>query len=348
MKFLFLIMTLACFVCLNGQTYSQSNMVSVQEIIKLYKLDLDADPISGEVTLQNDRIQIVLIPGMSLFSFDQEVHNLNQATHYVNGVLMVDKELIQYLKMVDQKKKAFAKKFSRVDEEDKTEKNDFVVVIDAGHGGKDPGALGESGLNEKKAALTVSLALKNMLESRGVTAILTRSNDVFVPLPNRPLLASSQQADVFISIHLNASKNRAVEGVEVFYYRFNTQKYENERSKGLAPNVSFKKKLLIDDAVVSHSVEESIMRLQLHKNQEDSFLLASTILKNLLDETKMTDRGVKEANFSVLRNGSCPAVLVELGFLSHAETERLFSSRAYCERIAQRLCDSLLEYWRKR
>lgn len=348
MKFVLITILMAFVVGLNGQTYSRGNTVSVEEIAKLYKFDTNTDAVTGEVTLQNDKAQIILIPGMNLISFDQQIHELEQPTHYVRGELMVDKKLLHFLKNIDQKKKSFIKKILRIDDEPVVEKNDFVVVIDAGHGGKDPGALGRSGLNEKKAALIVSLALKNMLEEKGVTAILTRSNDTFVPLPNRPLLASSQQADIFVSIHLNSSKNKSVEGVEVFYYRFNTQSYENKRSKSIASNVSFKKKLLVDDAVVSRSVEETLMRLQLLNNQDKSFSLASIILKNLLDETKMSNRGVKEANFSVLRNSSCPAVLVELGFLSHAQTEKDFNSRNYCEKIAQRLSESLLEYWRKR
>lgn len=162
------------------------------------------------------------------------------------------------------------------------------IVIDPGHGGKDPGAVGPSGIKEANVNLQVALKVADKLQRAGLSVKLTRTTDVFVDLQPRCGIANSWGADYFVSIHCNSAGTPQAYGTETYCYKFG--------GKGE--------------------------------------ILAKAIQAELIAATGRANRGVKEANFYVLRETNMPAVLTELAFVSNPEEERLLASVAYQEKCA--------------
>lgn len=325
--------------------FSQSrdqNSIDIDSLARRFKLEVSYNDLSGDIILADKRIMLKIVPGLNQFELNQKVYSLTRPISVSNGQIFVDRKVLDYLSS----KEVIApkKEITYIQELPK----DFTIVIDPGHGGKDPGTCGDKGTEEKKVALSVSLLLKNELERMGATVILTRTRDIFIPLPERPLVASISGADLFISVHLNSTKDSSVEGVEVFVYRYREQEYENSRASSITQNISIKKSLLADDCYISMGVENDLMRLQQLSSVEESYKLASIILKSILERSNMTNRGVKEANFVVLRNATCPSILVEMGFLSHAETESNFLTPGYCKSIAEKMAQGIVKFWKER
>ncbi|PCJ62132.1 MAG: hypothetical protein COA79_05440 [Planctomycetota bacterium] len=339
MRTIFIIILLLWFPILKSESF-RSN-ITLESVAKKYRLEMSVDSMTGEVTLSNVKCQIQIIPGMNVFLFNQSVYELNEYLYKKKGRYFVGSSFLNLVKKVA--RPSVPVKWTFLGKKEITSLN-FKVVIDAGHGGKDTGAIGRKGLTEKRTTLKVAHILKRELEKNGVTVKLTRSSDIFIDLPKRSKVASSIKADLFISLHFNSSRKRSVDGIEVFVYRYRDQKREIYRSKVAKSKVPFKKSILSDDAIFSRSTETNLMRLQLLSSVVESNKAARTILKNLMVGENISNRGVKEANFSVLRNGTCPSVLVELGFLSNSAKEQRLRSKTYCRSLAIRLSKGIIGY----
>lgn len=338
-------LTTLILILLFGSAFSQAkdqNTIDIDSLSRRFKLDVSYNDLTGDIILSDKKIILKIVPGLSQFEINQKVYSLTRPITMVNGQVFVDRKVLDLL--TNKESTPIKKEATIVQEFPK----DFTVVIDPGHGGKDPGTSGEKGTEEKKVALTVGLMLKDELEKMGATVVMTRSRDIFIPLPERPLVASTIGADIFISLHLNSTKDSAVEGVEVFVYRYREQEYENNRATAAVQNISIKKSLLADDCYISMGIESDLLRLQQYSSIEESHKLASSILINVLERGNMSNRGIKEANFVVLRNATCPSILIEMGFLSHADTETKFQTGAYCSSIANRIALGILKYWKER
>ncbi len=196
-----------------------------------------------------------------------------------------------------------------------------TIVIDPGHGGKDTGAVGRNGVTEKDLVLRVALRLATRLRKAGFKVLLTRDSDRTVELGARPALAKTRKADLFVSLHLNATKSRSVSGVETF---------------------------LLTPAGTSSTYSR---RHSTRKGSGNGFdrcnaRLAYEIQKNLVRAAGCEDRGIKHARFLVLRNAPCPAVLVEMGFVSNSRELAKLRTTAYRERLAAGICHGIQTYAR--
>lgn len=214
----------------------------------------------------------------------------------------------------------------------------FKVVLDPGHGGKDPGAIGVGGIAEKDVVLAIALRLKARLEAAGFDVVLTRSSDVFIPLEERTALANTEQADLFVSIHANASPNPALSGVETYYLN-NTNDRATirlaEMENGLRSmtgagtprgrDVS----LILSDMIQSYKIQESVT---LAKDVQHAVVGA-------LDAhgTRVDDLGVKRGPFYVLVGAGMPCVLVEVSFLTNHQEGRRLAQAGYQAAIAEGL-----------
>ncbi len=177
---------------------------------------------------------------------------------------------------------------------DASEKPKPRILIDPGHGGRDPGAVNENfALREKALALKTALQLAETLRLLGWQVLLTREDDTFVPLQKRVQMALETEVDLFVSIHYNAAVNPLAEGIEVFILTPPTA--EEQAAAKLLPG---------------------------HQHFADSLLLGWHLQQALIRQTQATDRGVRRDRFAVLRDLQQPGVLVELGFLSHEATAR--------------------------
>ena len=215
------------------------------------------------------------------------------------------------------------------------------IIIDAGHGGKDPGAIGYTGLQEKGVVLDIAKRLAKILKEHGFKIEMTRENDEFISLEGRTEIASRANADLFVSVHANSSPSRSVYGIETysaedlsFIDKIASQRKTNEDL--MFKNLSIKKGSpevanIISDMLYTHKLSESE-------------LLAEQVAKQAAKLVKTKNRGAKTARFNVLRNTLIPAVLVEVGFLTNPKEEKLLKSNAYRQKVANSLAESITDY----
>jgi N-acetylmuramoyl-L-alanine amidase len=221
------------------------------------------------------------------------------------------------------------------------------VVIDAGHGGKDPGALG-SYSKEKDIALSVALQVGKYVEQNlpGVEVIYTRKTDVFLELKERSNIANRNRADLFISIHCNAAGNRGIYGTETFV--MGTKNFEANFDIVKRENAV----ILLEDNYEENyegfdpSSPESYMMFNLMQKAflSNSISLASKIETDFNTRVNRSSRGVKQAPFYVLWTTSMPSVLVELGFISNVNEEKFLNSKDGQAYLASAIYRSIKAY----
>jgi N-acetylmuramoyl-L-alanine amidase len=231
---------------------------------------------------------------------------------------------------------------------------DFTIVIDPGHGGKDTGATGATS-KEKTINLAVALKLGSLIEQnhKDVKVIYTRKTDVFIPLDERANKANRNEADLFVSIHVNAvKKNKKPYGAET--YTLGVANSDENLEVEMTENSVI---LMEDDYLQKYkgfdptSAESYIMfELMQNKHMEQSVFLASEIQKSF-SKSDINNRGVRQAGFLVLRRTSMPSVLVELGFISNPTEERYLTSKSgqtvYAQAIYRAFVNFKKDYERK-
>ncbi|MBT3297127.1 MAG: N-acetylmuramoyl-L-alanine amidase [Verrucomicrobia bacterium] len=194
-----------------------------------------------------------------------------------------------------------------------------TIVLDPGHGGADSGAVGHRRIYEKKAVLDIALRVRDILKAQGITVRMTRDRDYFVPLSKRTSLAKQWGADLFVSIHLNASSNTSVTGIETYVCS----------SAGFASTMGGR----ADPRAYSGN----------HFDKKNT-LLGYYLHRGMLKQVKATDRGIKHARFEVLRSAPCPAVLLECGFISNKYEAARVISRTHRESLARGIVGGIMSY----
>jgi N-acetylmuramoyl-L-alanine amidase len=218
-----------------------------------------------------------------------------------------------------------------------------LIVLDAGHGGHDPGAAGPSGLTEKDVVLDVTRRVARMVEDDlGIKVALTRSTNVFVPLRDRTNFANKQRADLFVSIHANAHPRAVSEGVETYFL-------SSEASDNDARQVA-----AVENGVVQLESPASRAKGDLLKSilwdlaqsefQQESSFMAGTVQDSMTRSLNLVNRGVKQAAFYVLGGAAMPAILIEIGFLTNPKEEKKLATPAYRESVARAIYAGLAEY----
>ena len=194
-----------------------------------------------------------------------------------------------------------------------------VVVLDAGHGGHDEGATGPSGLREKDLVLDVTRRLKKRLERRGVKVILTRDGDRFIPLEERTSVANDARADLFVSIHANASKSRKPRGIETYFASLDASD-DAARAAAERENMAFGPAAsdLGQDDPLAAILGDLIATQHLQESSE----FAKLAQGELAAIGRARSRGVKQAPFVVLMGVQMPASLLEIGFISNPDEEK--------------------------
>ena len=216
------------------------------------------------------------------------------------------------------------------------------LVLDPGHGGNDPGALGRRGTREQAVVMDIALRLKKKLEKQGFEVILTRDTDKFVSLAERSKCGNDRKADLFISIHANSSPNRAACGLETYF--LSEAKTDWERAVAARENAAFDTGESSSGLTAGGDVGLILADLAQNEYLVESSELAARIQEVTVPYARIKDRGVKQANFYVLRNGFMPAVLVECGFLSNRSEEKLLRQPEHRERLAEGISRGILEF----
>ena len=213
------------------------------------------------------------------------------------------------------------------------------IVIDAGHGGHDPGVLGK-GLNEATLVLDVALRLeKLLLKEPGLEVVLTRRTDVYIPLEERTQLANRESADLFLSIHANASRNEAAKGIETYFLSF--------ASSPEAETVAARENSA--SAREMHQLPDIIKAIALNNKLDESRDLANMVQESLVTSLRKSNkeirsRGVKKAPFVVLIGAAMPSVLAEISFVSNKQELSLLKTNAYKQKIAESLFSAVMRY----
>jgi N-acetylmuramoyl-L-alanine amidase len=221
------------------------------------------------------------------------------------------------------------------------------IVIDAGHGGHDPGAVGPNKLYEKDVVLDVAAKLKKILSADpGNEVFLTREKDVFIPLEERTAFANRKNADLFVSIHANASPRRQAKGVETYLLNW-TDDEEANKVAARENKISLKKMKEMNSRM--DTVGAILSGLMRENKRDESIKLANYIQRSMiagLDENygDVPDLGVKQALFYVLFGAKMPSILVEVSFISNPEEEKLLSQEEYRMDIAKAIAEGLHTY----
>ena len=218
-----------------------------------------------------------------------------------------------------------------------------TVVIDPGHGGKDPGAHGQRGTEEKDITLKVGQKLRNLLKKEpGIRVLMTRERDVFVELEDRAKFANGNDADLFISIHVNSHPQRSVRGIEIYHFGEAKDQRALEvaaRENGTPLNsTGVGWEYLVADLLTTKKIEES---LELAWNTKEA------MITHLNSDYTLVDHGVKTAPFYVLRYTSMPSILAEIAYISNASEENLLRTNIFTTRVAESLHEGVKAFLAK-
>ncbi len=216
-----------------------------------------------------------------------------------------------------------------------------AIMIDAGHGGKDPGALGSHGLDEKEVVLDIALRLRRILANKDIKVIMTREDDRFLTLQERTELASRLGVDLFISIHANTSPAKSASGVEVFALRELESVEKQQEQRQLNGEIMFKDLQMKKN---HQELNEMLNDMLYTYKQGASESLGEQASKTTAQFARTKNRGLKRSGFFVLKNTLIPAVLIEVGFLSHPKEGALLNSKVHRQKIAFGIARSVLNY----
>ncbi len=216
----------------------------------------------------------------------------------------------------------------------------FVVVIDAGHGGKDSGAIGPSGIQEKDIVLAIARRLKDFIRVEpGMKAVMVRGDDHFVDLRRRADIAQEARADLFISLHADAYEDGAVKGSTVFVLSENGA--SSEAARTLADRENAGEVGGVDLGAEDAMVASVLVDLSKNANREASEKAARSIMLSLAHDFKIHNPSVQKAGFKVLKSLDVPSLLIETGFISSQDEESRLSDPKQQERLARAIFNGI-------
>jgi N-acetylmuramoyl-L-alanine amidase len=229
------------------------------------------------------------------------------------------------------------------------QKKGIIVVVDPGHGGKDPGAIGYNDIKEKDVVLSISLKLRDMLKGMpGITTLLTREKDIFIPLAERTEFANKQKADLFVSVHADAvpgdtKRKNAIRGYKIYF--LSQAKNEEDKLVAMRENAVIQ----LEEKPQNYSNLQSVLidmagNEFLRESQDMCILLDlkfSSVLRKKIEKLHL---GVGQANFWVLNGAYMPSVLIETGFLSNPDEAKLLADKEFQKTIAKGMYDAIANF----
>jgi N-acetylmuramoyl-L-alanine amidase len=219
-------------------------------------------------------------------------------------------------------------------------KKDMIIVLDPGHGGKDPGALGRKGTREKDIVLKISGHLRDLLAKETKAKVfMTRESDVFIELKDRATFANRHKADLFVSIHINSHSKKSIKGLELYHF--------GEASDPRALEVAARENgtpLEDNGPAWQFILADKLHDKKIEDSQEFAWTTKKALVKYLQPFYKIKDHGVKTAPFFVLRMTTMPAILAEIAFISNPSEEKLLKSATYQKRMARGIFEGIKVY----
>ena len=317
--------------------FNNIQYVPILRYCKYYNLDWDWDLVSQRIEITRDNRTLVLRPNSNLALIDNKPIKLEHPVEYRNGAAYLPVKSAVFI----------SEDIFKLEARPLPEKLHYqinTVVIDPGHGGKDSGAA-RYGTKEKDIVLDISNRLKKELEQNGLNVFMTREKDIFIPLNKRAAFANEIKADIFISVHANASHHSSARGFEVYYLSEATD--DNARALAALENTSLNFEEGTISQTRSSSENQTVYDLLLSEHRIESKELGYYICNITSDRMGLEKRGVKGARFAVLKGALMPAVLVEVGFVSNARERSKLNSSSFREKIAKAISSSVLAYKRE-
>jgi N-acetylmuramoyl-L-alanine amidase len=301
-------------------------------------INWEYDSFSRNITLNKDLHRINLRVGETLILVDGKPQNLASPVDMYQGTAVVPLKFKErYLDTLFREMKPGRPRFTQIPLHIKR------VVIDAGHGGSDPGAIGRTGLREKDVNLDIAKRLAKLLDNEGVKVVMTRSTDKFIPLSRRVDIANNANADLFISIHSNANRVRGLNGLEVYYVSPNLSDSRRAFSAAQSSRLNLDRSCFASDSL---NLKATLWDMIYASSRAESITLARSICRSIDHESDTKVLGVKGANFYVLRGARMPAVLIEIGFVTNPHEELLLKNGYYRQQIAEAIAGGIDNYAR--
>jgi len=319
----------------------------VNELNKIFRARIKENLLDQRLYVNMYGQEMIFLLDSAYLFYQNEIYNFNQPMISRKGKYLIPVFFLEnVLPQLYPKQIQFNTNF--ISAELPIDNSIHRIVLDPGHGGKDPGAVGYSKKNyEKDVALAVARKLKRiLLEQMSVEVYLTREKDEFVSLQKRTKFANEKKADLFISIHCNAARKKTANGIEVYF--LSTAKTDDARAvEALENDVVFKYEG--GEEAVKQYDDLAFILADMAQSEylEESYNLSMRLQNDLIRTTESRDRGVKQANFYVLRGAFMPAVLIELGFLSNKEEEKKLTKSSYQNKLAQSIYESIRDFKKK-
>ena len=324
-------------------TFNRSEYVALDKLCDFYGLEYKYDSFARTALIRKGSNQVVVMAESERALFNGEIIKIDKPVTMSGNALFLPLSFVRnnlgpiISRMPSAKAPAETKGPKR-----------FAIrsiVIDPGHGGNDPGAMGRrSHVKEKDLTLRLARKLKALLEDGGIKVIMTRDSDTFIPLPRRSEIANRSGADLFVSVHINASRARSMRGFECYYLSNATD--DNARALEAFENGSLK---MGEAASAEHSrpLDKTLWDMTLTENRLESAELAGSICNSIDESLTMGTRGVRTARFYVLKHTNIPAVLVEAGYVSNKYEELKLKDPEFLDRIAESVAQGILRYKRE-
>ncbi|MBI4711736.1 MAG: N-acetylmuramoyl-L-alanine amidase [Planctomycetes bacterium] len=332
-----LFVALASIILFTGQfTPAVENItyIAITQLAEKYNLRHEKDTLTGREIFSGNGYSIIAAPGMSSILINEKLTVLNDRLGTVNGELAISERDVPKVETV----------LLQPHQEDETTTKDKTrhglkkIVIDPGHGGDFRGAKGKNGLLEKDINLDVAKRLKKLLEQEDIKVIMTRERDVSLSanlnedLQRRADIANREHPDLFISIHSNWSADSSVQGFEIYYC---------PDKNGSTPAVTADK--IGTPEPIDKDARKMLSYLLKDEYETQTMELAREIKKSFR-KLPTDDRGIRKANFRVIKQSECPALLVEMDFISNKKVSRHMADESYRQEIAERLSKAILSY----
>jgi len=319
------------------------------DVLRQLGANLAEDPRGATVILLGDTLRFDV--GTAIFQRGTLVHQLAYPVSRVDAAIMVPEQFfIEWLPRWRPQQVVFTAGVLRFTAAAPADAHSVaaqrVVILDAGHGGEDPGKVARNGLREKDFTLSLTQRLAGLLRSRGYEVHMTRTADVLVPLAERPRIANrlkaGRPASLFLSIHANSAESAAAAGYETYFLA--EARTEDERRVAERENAVTRFEADAP-ATATDDVEFILTGLRNDFYQRASNDLAEVVQRQLAGFHPGRNRGVKQAGFLVLVGAFMPAVLVEVGFLSNPEEAVLLGTTQFQEKLAWALADAVDQYF---
>lgn len=318
---------------------------NVNELNKVFNAFIRTDIIDGRLFVDLYDQRLVFLLDTSYMIYESDIYSFIHSIRYLDGKYYLPAVFLRrVMPRLMSDKVSYDSQRSLLTAQPAEDTSFRTIVIDPGHGGRDPGALSVSGrITEKEVVLAVSRMAKEIIEENlDIEVLLTRDDDRFIPLRDRTAFANDNNANIFISVHANAAPRRSARGVEVYF--LSAARTDEARAVEIMEN-SVVAKYEGEDAVQKYDdLTFILMDMAQAEQLRESSYLAIKLQANLVAKTGAADRGVRQAGFYVLRGAYMPSVLVELGFLSNTTEERKLRDPSYQRKLAEALYEGVKSY----